>query len=133
MFAGYGGADAPPALAAAALAAAADPAEDTDSRLAQILERQRARLDLAAPQSALWLAQRAHARSDRDAAAEYARVGMAVLTAQGRPAHRLAAALHALAPAVAVDAAAINAAETRSADLRARIDAGLMRVDAPAR
>lgn len=129
VFAGYGGADAPPALAAAALDAAADPAADADPRLARIFERQRARLDLAAPQAALWLAQRAHARNDRDAAAGYARVGMAVLAAQGRPAQRLAAALRAFAPAVAVDAAAISAAETRSAYLRARIDAELMRVE----
>lgn len=129
VFAGYGGEDAPPALAAAALVAAADPAAEAKPRLAQILSRQHARLDLAAPLSALWLARQAHARGDDEGAAQHADVGLMVLRAQGRPEHRLAAAFRAIAPAAVVDSASIGAAGARTAELRARIDVELFRVD----
>lgn len=128
VFAGYGGTDAAPALAAAALAAMAG-GEDASRRvvsLQAILAQQQARVDLVAPLSAGWLAALAPDAAERT---HHAALGITLLQRQGRPAHRLAATLAALAPGApgpGDDSAALAQATTR---LRELIDLAMTHVD----
>ena len=94
--------------------------------LQAILAQQQARADLTAPLSAAWLAALA---ADAETRARHAALGIALLQQQGRPAHRLAAALTALASATP-GSDDNSAALTQSTDLlRERIDLAMARVD----
>ncbi len=127
-FATIGGDEAPPTLAARAAALWSRRAHDavaTDGALATIARTQVARGDLETPRTLRWLVELAAARGDEQARTQYARQGLAVLAAQGRPAHASAAMF--AAAAGAPPPAAPTAAES---SLREAISAGLARVDA---